>query len=140
MQTLAVTMVLNAAFTMFEPDTPPGTLIEVGGEERPPAPVIQREGYVSLDLTGVQPDALIGERVYDLQDIWVGDVRTILADPSNGIAALVIEVGGFLGIGERPVAVALDDLTFLREEQTGNLRIYLHLSDEALDALPDYAE
>lgn len=40
----------------------------------------------------------------------VGDVEAVLADPNDRITAVVIEAGGFLGLGSKKVVVGLKDL------------------------------
>ncbi len=61
-------------------------------------------------LTQQQPnhwraDKMIGLTVYDSQNQNVGDIKEILLDRSGTAQAVVIGVGGFLGIGEKNVAV-----------------------------------
>lgn len=49
---------------------------------------------------------IIGTNVYNRQDEKLGDIKEIVLDPSSGsVSYAVISVGGFLGIGEKLVAV-----------------------------------
>lgn len=45
------------------------------------------------------------QNVYDPSDNKIGDIKDVLIDKSGQIKALVIGVGGFLGAGEKDVAV-----------------------------------
>ncbi|MGR3323373.1 MAG: hypothetical protein ACU0DK_15750 [Pseudooceanicola sp.] len=50
---------------------------------------------------------LIGQRVYDVNREWVGDVAGLrMTDPDD--PQLEIEVGGFLGIGVKTVLIDVD--------------------------------
>ncbi len=56
-------------------------------------------------------DDLIGARVYDANQEWVGEVSEFLPASGTGDPRVVIDIGGFLGFGETPVAVEADDIT-----------------------------
>jgi len=53
---------------------------------------------------------MIGIDVYNEQNQKVGDINEVLLDKSGKADGVVIGVGGFLGIGERNVAVAYNQL------------------------------
>jgi sporulation protein YlmC with PRC-barrel domain len=58
---------------------------------------------------------LIGVDVYNDQNEKLGDIGEVMLDASGKIVGLVIEVGGFLGMGERNVMVPFDKLKFVSE-------------------------
>lgn len=60
---------------------------------------------------------LDGVNVYNQNNERIGEVDDVLVDKSGKIEAVVIGVGGFLGIGERRVAVPFDALQWQMEEQ-----------------------
>jgi sporulation protein YlmC with PRC-barrel domain len=45
------------------------------------------------------------QNVYDSSDNKIGDIKDVLIDKAGQIKALIIGVGGFLGAGEKDVAV-----------------------------------
>ncbi|HEX2724473.1 MAG TPA: PRC-barrel domain-containing protein [Beijerinckiaceae bacterium] len=55
---------------------------------------------------------LIGTRVVGANNETIGDVNDVLLDRSGTAQAIVIGVGGFLGIGEKDVAVPFNALEF----------------------------
>jgi hypothetical protein len=65
-------------------------------------------------LATVEPDALDGVRVYDSNDEWIGEIHEIVVG-ADGTNQAIIDVGGFLGIGEKPVALSLADITISEE-------------------------
>ncbi len=51
-----------------------------------------------------------GATVYDAQGKNLGDVKDIILEKSGKIAAVVLDVGSFLGMGGKFVAVSMNDL------------------------------
>src|SRR4051794_16101192 len=58
---------------------------------------------------------LDGLDVYNNNNEKVGDISEVLVDQSGKIQAVVIGVGGFLGMGEHDVAVPFDQIKFVNE-------------------------
>ena len=58
---------------------------------------------------------LVGLSVYNESNESLGSINDLLMDKSGNIKAVVIGVGGFLGVGEHLVAVPLDKLKFVNE-------------------------
>ncbi len=58
---------------------------------------------------------LMGLNVYNENNEKLGDINELLVDKSGKINAVVIGVGGFLGMGEHDIAVSMDKLKFLEE-------------------------
>src|SRR3954453_1317869 len=58
---------------------------------------------------------LVGLNVYNDSNESLGSINDLLADKSGNIKAVVIGVGGFLGVGEHLVVVALDKVKFVDE-------------------------
>ncbi len=64
-----------------------------------------------------QPDQfrstnLRGTRVYGANNENIGEINDVLINRSGQVAAVIIGVGGFLGIGEKDVAVPMSMLLF----------------------------
>jgi hypothetical protein len=78
--------------------------------------------------------------VDDLEDMAVvgaggeeiGEVEEVLADPSGKPAALAVEAGGFLGVGEKTVVVGLDRL------RLENDQLVTGMDKEQVEALPEW--
>ena len=58
---------------------------------------------------------LMGLDVYNENNEKLGDVNEIILDKNGKVTAVVIGVGGFLGMGEHDVAVSMDKLKFVEE-------------------------
>jgi sporulation protein YlmC with PRC-barrel domain len=48
------------------------------------------------------------QNVYDPNENKIGDIKDVLVDKSGKIVALIVGVGGFLGAGEKDVAVPFE--------------------------------
>ncbi len=97
----ASTLSLSVALAQSPPSAPPA----------PSAPAASSEmGSAANTITAQKPDEwlatrLRGTSVLGSDGVKIGSVDDILLDRSGSIKALVIGVGGFLGIGAKDVAV-----------------------------------
>ena len=81
--------------------------------------------------------SFIGKNVYDLNGQKIGDVSDIVLDATNGAAtAIVLGVGGFLGIGQKDVAVPMG--AFRVEIREGRHHLVLGASREDLRSAPPF--
>ena len=58
---------------------------------------------------------LMGLDVYNESNEKLGDVNEFILDKTGKVTAVVIGVGGFLGMGEHDIAVSMDKLKFVEE-------------------------
>jgi sporulation protein YlmC with PRC-barrel domain len=93
----------------------------------------------SVATTDISADELTGTAVYGAGDEEIGSIGDILLSEDGTVDAVVIDFGGFLGIATKPVAVAFDNLTFVRDEN-GGLILRTPLTAEELEAAPEYDE
>ena len=106
------------------------------------APEITYEGYERVpvaEYTALTADKLDDANVYGLNGEEIGEIDELILSADGKIDRVVLEVGGFLGIGEREVAVPFDRLTVLRRTGVADdFRIYMDSTQERLEALPEY--
>lgn len=104
-------------------------------------PMMEREGYADADMAMIEAltaEEIQGSYVYGAKDETVGEVDSLIMDDSGKVSQVVINVGGFLGIGEKPVAVTFDELQILKNVDGDDFRIYIDSTQEALEAQPEY--
>ena len=58
---------------------------------------------------------LMGLNVYNEANEKLGDINELILDKNGKVNAVVIGVGGFLGMGEHDIAVSMDKLKFVEE-------------------------
>jgi len=77
------------------------------------------------------PDILVGATIYGAGDEKVGKVSHV-----HG-SEVVIDVGGFLGFGSKPVAVNASQLDFMRDED-GNVHAVTSWTKDELEEMPEH--
>ena len=80
---------------------------------------------------------MVGTTVYGANDERVGEIGDVALAADGKIDAYIIDVGGFLGVGEKEVAVGSDNLAFMTDAD-GNKYLYTNFSKEQLDAAAAY--
>ncbi len=99
---------------------------------------VLREGFAAAGAEDLTAERLQGAAVYDANDQRVGEVGEIILSAEGQVQQLVIDVGGFLGIGEKPVALEMSTLDILRQEGGEEVRIYVSQTEEELEQLERY--
>lgn len=100
------------------------------------------EGLRTVEQGTISADTLVGTTVYGVNDETLGEVGDLIlaTEGSKGsIEAIVVDVGGFLGLGAKPVALALADLEIMTDED-GDYYVYSKFSEEQLEGAVEYDE
>lgn len=85
-------------------------------------------------MAGVDARELLGTDVKNAQNETVGEVQAVQLDAAGKVRNLIVGVGGFLGLGERAVAV---EPTALTVADNGNT-IRTTMTKDQLKAMPEY--
>lgn len=80
---------------------------------------------------------LIGESVYNNQDEVIGSISDLVTDDSGKIVAVLLGHGGFLGMGQKDVAIRFEDLKIAREDNN-DIKVVANMSPDTLASAPDY--
>lgn len=108
-------------------------------ERRLGVPEEQMEGFEPVDVGTLTVDELTSASVYDRLNEPVSDIHDVqLSSEGSDVVAVLIDVGGFLGIGARTVAVDIDQIEIQVDPERDDLRVYLNMTREELEALPEY--
>lgn len=90
-----------------------------------------------VEFDALSASALIGARAFARNDQDIGEVGDIVFNAQGSVDAYIVDVGGFLGIAEKPVAVAAADLDILRDSN-GWLSVHTDLSKQQLQSQPTF--
>jgi sporulation protein YlmC with PRC-barrel domain len=83
---------------------------------------------------------LIGATVYGPNNASIGDINDVLIANDGKVNAVVIGVGGFLGVGEKNVAIPFDRLTVSRKPESSSIdKITVSYNKDQLKGAPDFA-
>jgi sporulation protein YlmC with PRC-barrel domain len=76
------------------------------------------------------------QSVYDTKQSKIGTIDDVLLDKQGKVSALIVGVGGFLGVGEKDVAVPFKALKVA--EKNGDRYLVMNTTKEALQSAPGY--
>ena len=80
---------------------------------------------------------LIGQPVLDANNESIGEVTDLITDKDGKILAVLIGAGGFLGIGEKDLAIRFQDIKLSRDEND-DLSIKADVTKQMVADAPDY--
>jgi len=96
-------------------------------------------GYLTEQAADqVSANTYIGQSVYNGQNESIGNVNDLIMKKDGGLVAAVVGVGGFLGIGEKNVAVPMEKITVAQNTQDGSVKLTTSETAESLKAAPEF--
>lgn len=104
-------------------------LDEPGGPPSARAPLVQ----LAKEFRSTE---IIGGVVYNGAEERLGVINDVIIGPEGRVTAVILARGGFLGIGQRDIAVLYRSLHLKRDD--GRVRFVLNTEPEILDQLPSY--
>jgi hypothetical protein len=105
-----------------------------------PAPAVEKapaERSATLDASDVSAKALLNESVKNAANETIGDINDVLISGDGKVAAVIVGVGGFLGMGEKNVALPYDQLVFAKDVGD-DLVVTTSATKESLETAPEY--
>ena len=136
----AAILMSSAAFaqTTTPPATNPPVATPTAPVARTPATETQMKSKApTQEVTGAwNAKDFMSSRVYNMSGERIGDVNDILVNDGR-ITAIVIGVGGFLGIGEKEVSLKPDQVKRMVHSD-GKTYFTVNTTKEQLQAAPEY--
>jgi sporulation protein YlmC with PRC-barrel domain len=124
---------------------PPATAEEPGAGRAEGEVAPEEEAAPPPDMTFLQvqeeaqflaADEVIGKDVVNVQDEEVGTIADLVMDQEQKLVGIVLSVGGFLGVGEKWVAIPVDEIEFPTRDQPA--RLLVAVTEEQLTNAPDF--
>lgn len=81
---------------------------------------------------------LTGERVYGPDGEDVGDIGEVILTDDLKVEKIIVDVGGFLGLGEKPVALEPSQIEI--KEGDAGVTVHVQMTEEELEAMETYSE
>jgi sporulation protein YlmC with PRC-barrel domain len=95
------------------------------------------KGLITLqDKNTFLASDLTGATVYNPKDESIGDVNDVIVSRDGKVDGIVVGVGGFLGIGEKNVAIKMDQVKMM-DTDTG-MKLVLDMTKDQLAAAPEF--
>ena len=91
-----------------------------------------------LDAIDFVPQTLLGATVYGDEDHKIGHIAHVHVHGLGAATKVVVEVGGFLGIGAKSVQMDTRDMTFMRDDD-GKVHGLTSLTKAQVLALPEHS-
>jgi hypothetical protein len=98
---------------------------------------MDHSNHVRLTEAELTPDLLADATIYGPDDEDIGSVSHVHG--SGSTAQVIIDVGGFLGIGAKPVAVPVSQLDFMRD-QDGEVHAVTSWTKDQLKDMPEHLD
>ncbi|WP_425093472.1 PRC-barrel domain-containing protein [Tropicimonas sp. S265A] len=95
------------------------------------------EMLAAEELAMLTTEDLTGARVYDASGEWIGEIDQLNVNTDGTITHAIVDVGGFLGLGEKPVQLPMDQLNITRHDGD-ELRVSVPMTEEELEGLPTW--
>ena len=86
----------------------------------------------SIQTDEIRASKMIGSAVYDVQNRDIGKVADVILNKDGKVDAIIVDVGSFLGMGGKDVAVLPSDI------KTDNNRLTLDRTKEQLQQMATY--
>lgn len=99
-----------------------------------PAPRATTSAVAPSTATTTDSDKLIGRNIQNAQNDTIGEIKSVRIGADGKVDAVIVGVGGFLGMGEREVALNWTDLKIM----DGGTKVTVPMTKEQLKALPEY--
>ncbi|MDE1991588.1 MAG: PRC-barrel domain-containing protein [Rhizobiaceae bacterium] len=111
-------------------------------ETTTPAPATttaQSDTYLTQQAADqISAKTYMGQSVYNGQNESIGSISDLILQKQGGVVAAVIGVGGFLGIGQKNVAVPFDKITVAQNAQDGSVKLTTSETADSLKAAPEF--
>jgi sporulation protein YlmC with PRC-barrel domain len=110
------------------------TTTQAGGQQAGGQLIVPAEQLNGVQLMSASD--YIGKTVYDQAGNNIGEVNDLIVSGDGNVEAVILGVGGFLGIGEKDVAVNTQAVQMV---QDGDMqRLVVQATKETLEAAPSY--
>jgi hypothetical protein len=94
--------------------------------------------YSTLGKDEMFSSKLKGLNVYNARNETVGEITDIAIGAGHQVDALILSVGGFLGVGERYIAVVPSSIAVRYDNDKSQWRATMNTSKEELQKAPEF--
>ena len=99
-----------------------------------PAPMVRRDANPAITSSGMLASKIIGTKVKNNAGESVGTIDDLVIRPNDQVVMAVVSVGGFLGIGDRKVAVPWSELSVYASDRS----IVYDVTKQQLEKKPEF--
>ena len=107
------------------------------GTDQTATAAIDKSSLTEMPMDKISTKDFIGTTVYGADDAKVGEIGDVVLSGDKKVDAVIVDVGGFLGMGEKEVAVGLEKLKVMSDKD-GNRYLYTNFTKAQLEAQTAY--
>ncbi|VDS06966.1 PRC-barrel domain protein [Paracoccus haematequi] len=100
------------------------------------------ETFIGKRLYSSETEVDVGATYTEVDQNWndIGEISDLVLSQDGQVKAVLVDIGGFLGLGERTVAVSMDDLRTIRDGDSENEYFIVFTANRAaLENAPEFA-
>jgi sporulation protein YlmC with PRC-barrel domain len=105
-------------------------------EVQPAAPQTTANVKTAIPQNAITVTNWYKQDVFDGNDNKIGQIKDVLVDESGKIDTLIIGVGGFLGVGEKDVAVPFQEARMTKKDN--KVRLVIDATKDSLKNAPGF--
>ena len=98
----------------------------------------QADNLAQQSADQISAKTYIGQSVYNGQNESIGSINDLILQKQGGVVAAVVGVGGFLGMGQKNVAVPFDKISATQNAQDGTIKLTTTETADSLKAAPEF--
>lgn len=99
----------------------------------------QTDSYLTVQSADqISAKTYMGQSVYNGQNESIGSINDLILQKQGGVVAAVVGVGGFLGMGQKNVAVPFDKISATQNPQDGTIKLTTTETADSLKAAPEF--
>lgn len=83
---------------------------------------------------------LVGSDVVNMSDEQIGSISDVVVNKDGQVVGIVVGVGGFLGVGEKHVALSWNSVKITTDDDNDNYQVTTSLLKEDLENAIEYKE
>ncbi len=106
------------------------TIGSAGAQQSPPQFQTRADALNTLPANAMTVTEYYKQNVYDPSNTMIGEISDVLINKEGKIEAFIVSVGGFLGIGEKDVAVPFNAVS--TTERDGKKYLTMNTTKDAL--------
>jgi sporulation protein YlmC with PRC-barrel domain len=135
---LAVLSMPAVAQRAEPPSAPPAPTAPVPNAPVPNAPAMSNaQVQATIPANSVTVTNWYKQSVYDPSDSKIGEIMDVLLDKAGKVTALIVGVGGFLGAGEKDVAVPFEAVQ-ITNKNNNKWYLVMNSTKDSLKAAPGF--
>lgn len=131
----AALVAMSSTMVLAQSSTTPDTAAPASTE--PAKPAETKDAALVQTPGDVATSKLVGSTVHNTTNETIGEVDDVIIAPSGSVTAVIIGVGGFLGVNEKKVAMPYSALKVERSDNKG-LKITVEGTKDSLKAMPEF--